>query len=49
MKKINRKKLEEEFMKKIKEIMENIFKDKTEEDLIEYCTFLTVDSVSEIR
>lgn len=36
-------------MKKIKEIIENIFREKTEEDLIEYCTFLTVDSVSEIR
>lgn len=36
-------------MKKIKEIIENIIKDKTDEELIEYYTFLTVDSVSEIR
>lgn len=36
-------------MKKIKEIIENIIKDKTDEELIEYYTFLIVDSVSEIR
>ena len=28
-------------MKKIKEIIENIIKDKTDEELIEYYTFLT--------